>query len=184
MKSIVKLLLLLPLVLCYGCSDDDPAAPTSNPNKVWFEDATGEPGDQVTMDIMIHNAEPIIFVQLPFSLEETACQVTDFAFAGSFASPILSDEDEDSEPCRYNTWAVVATPLDVGDHLYATITFTIDDPATAQSVSVQGYEYIGPFSRDPGNNLYRHYPNFGTMSGKTIPAAVTDGALEITQPAP
>ena len=183
MRSIPKLLfLLIPLVLLVGCGDDDPAAPTVNSNTAWFEDVSAAPGEEVTMNIMIHNAEPIIFVQMPFILEETACHVTGFAFAGPFESPLLFREDEDGENCRYNTWAVVDTPIPAGDHHYATITFTIEAEAVNQDVLVEDYEYIGPFSMDPGNSLYRHFPNFGTMAAKVINVSVTAGTVTVAQP--
>ncbi len=184
MRSIHWLLfVLLPLVLCVGCgSDDNPATPAANPNTVSFVNASGPPGGQVTMDIMIHNAEPIFMVQLPFTLDESACQVTSFEFAGPFAASILNSKDEDSAAARYNTWAVATAEVPAGDHLYATITFTIGAEATSQSIAVQDYEYIGPFSLDPGNNYYRHFPNFGTMSGSSLTADVTHGTLTVEQP--
>lgn len=184
MRSISKLMVVIvPLLLLFGCSDDDGGSgPQVNPNTAWFEEVSGAPGDQVTMQIMIHNAEPIIFVQMPFVFSDLACSVASVEFGGPFASPILSNLDEDPDPDRCNVWAAVATPIPAGDHLFATVNIDIAAEATSQTVMVEDYSYIGSFSLDPGNDLYRHFPNFGTIDGKAITIEVTQGSVTIVAP--
>ena len=183
MRSVPRLMFLcIPLTLAVGCGKDDTTGPQVNPNRAWLENVTVAPGNEVTMDLMIHNAEPIIFAQLPFKFSGTGCAVKSIEFAGPFATPLLSNPDEDSDPNRCNTWAAVGIQVPAGDHQFATITFTIDAQAPAEIVKVEDYSYIGSSSIDPRNNLYKHFPNFGTFSGKVLDVDFTDGKITVQPP--
>jgi hypothetical protein len=186
MRSIPRfmfLLLVFPLAFALGCgSDDDSTGPEVNPNTAWFTSATAAPGKAVTVDLMIHNAEPIMFAQLPFKVSGVACEITSVEFSGAFASPLLSNTDEDTAPDRCNTWAALLSEVPAGDHVFAKITFTIDAEAPAGSVKLEDYTYVGAFSLDPDNPNYKHFPNFGNMSGKVLNVDFTDGTITVQLP--
>ena len=67
-------------------------------------------------------------------------------------------------------------------NLFATVSFDIAPDTQNQTVTVNEYTYIGPISIDPGDDLYKHFPNFGTMGGKVIGVEVTAGTVAVLQP--
>jgi type 1 fimbria pilin len=187
MRSLSRIIVLLvPFLLLVGCGSDDDdggGTPQVNNNTAWFEvvppgTGTVAPGDAITLRLMIHNAQAITGVEMPFKILGSECTVDNPVILPPFDA-FLALPDVDTDPLEVDTIVTMQIGVSAGDHVFAMVTINIDAQAQDQTIHISEYNYNTPNPLGPGEVLHA-----ASFAAGTTPYIVEFSSYEITVEVP